>query len=110
MCAHKCRLTAPFSGRPQTLQHAGAHDLFKHPPPRPRPSTLSTPDRCNGLLGGIATILQAATGDTKYMPICAALTNPRIDCEESEVYRPIAFARKLELAGWTRHTHLPRTW
>jgi hypothetical protein len=24
------RLTAPFSGRPLTTQHAGAHDLFKH--------------------------------------------------------------------------------
>ena len=24
------RLTAPFSGRPQTLQHAGAQDLFEH--------------------------------------------------------------------------------
>ena len=24
------RLTAPFSGRPLTLQHAGAQDLFKH--------------------------------------------------------------------------------
>ena len=25
-----CRLTAPFSGRPLTLQHAGAQDLFEH--------------------------------------------------------------------------------
>ena len=24
------RLTAPFSGRPRALQHAGAHDLFEH--------------------------------------------------------------------------------
>ena len=24
------RLTAPFSGRPLTLQHAGAQDLFEH--------------------------------------------------------------------------------
>ena len=30
MAANSCRLTAPFSGRPQTLQHAGAQDLFKH--------------------------------------------------------------------------------
>jgi hypothetical protein len=26
----KGRLTAPFSGRPPTLQHAGAQDLFEH--------------------------------------------------------------------------------
>jgi hypothetical protein len=26
----RCRLTAPFSGRPGALQHAGAQDLFWH--------------------------------------------------------------------------------
>ena len=30
MMSISCRLTAPFSGRPQTLQHAGAQDLFEH--------------------------------------------------------------------------------
>jgi hypothetical protein len=42
------RLTAPFSGRPRAHQHAGAHNLLG----RARPSTLSNPDLCNGLLGG----------------------------------------------------------
>ena len=30
--SHDSRLTAPFSGRPLTHQHAGAQDLFKHFP------------------------------------------------------------------------------
>ena len=30
LASDPCRLTAPFSGRPLTLQHAGAQDLFEH--------------------------------------------------------------------------------
>lgn len=43
-----CGLTAEFSGRGLTCQHAGAGTT------RPRPSTLWLTDRCNDLLGDTA--------------------------------------------------------
>jgi hypothetical protein len=49
------RLAAPFSGRPLTLQHAGAPDLFKDNAPLPAAKHFIGPGPLQRLLEG-ATI------------------------------------------------------